>query len=126
MKSPGHSKWPDHKVEEQRISDEMEVEIGGEVVADSRGVIRVEEEGSPERFYFPRSDVLMSKLEPSSTTSQCPFKGTARYFNLQADGKTLADAVWSYEEPYDEHRSLQGMLAFYDDRYREIHVRPAS
>lgn len=124
MKSPGHQKWPDHKVTEKQMADKIEVEIGGQIVAASNDVIDVEEDGSPARLYFPRSAVAMDKLEPSSTTTQCPFKGTARYFNLKLDGKTLPDAVWSYEDPFDEHRSLKGRLAFYDDKYRDIHVRP--
>ncbi|MEJ1965142.1 MAG: DUF427 domain-containing protein [Gammaproteobacteria bacterium] len=126
MKSPGHQKRPDHKVAEERVDQEIEVEIGGEIVADSRDVIRVAEDKNPPRDYFPRSDVSMDKLEPSTTTTYCPFKGTARYFNLKAGGRTFADAVWSYEEPYEEHQALKDRLAFYDDKFREIHVRAVS
>ncbi|MFL6605014.1 MAG: DUF427 domain-containing protein [Steroidobacteraceae bacterium] len=126
MKSPGHQKHPDHKVEEKHVAEKLEVEVRGEVLANSRDVIRVEEDGNPARLYFPRSAVAMDKLEPSSTTTQCPFKGTAHYFNLKVDGTTLPDAVWSYEEPYDEHRALKDRLAFYDDKFREIHVRASN
>jgi len=122
MKSPGHQKWPDHKITEKQIAGKVEVEIGGQIIANSNDVIDLEEDGNPARFYFPRSAVAMDRLEPSSTTTQCPFKGTARYFNLKLDGKTLPDAVWSYEEPYEEHRSIKDRLAFYDDKFRDIHV----
>ncbi len=124
-KSPGHQKWPDHKVEEHHLAQgaHVTVEIGGQVIADSHDVIRLDEDGHPSRFYFPRSDVSMDKLERSETTSQCPFKGTARYFTLRADGRRLDDAVWSYEEPFDEHRELKDRVAFYDEKYRDIHVR---
>lgn len=122
MKSPGHQQHPDHKVREQRLAEQVEVEIGGEVIADSNDVIRVDEDENPPRHYFPRSAVAMDKLERSSTTTQCPFKGTAHYFNLKTDGKTLRDAVWSYEQPYDEHLALKDRLAFYVDRFPELHV----
>lgn len=122
-KSPGHQKWPDHKVQEHHIRQEVRVEIGGQVVAESRDVIRVDEDGSPSRFYFPRSDVKMDRLERTATTSQCPFKGTAHYFSLRAGGRRLDDAVWSYEDPFDEHQGLKDRLAFYDDKYRDIHVQ---
>ena len=126
MKSPGHQKWPDHKVIEKHVGERMQVVIGDEVIADSTDVIRVEEDEHPTRFYFPRSDVKMSKLQPSKTTTKCPFKGEAHYFTLHADSRKLDDAVWSYEEPYDEHRELADRLAFYDDKIPDIDIRRAA
>src|SRR5689334_1359201 len=74
-KSPGHQQHPDHRVAERHLDQRMTVTINGEVIADSRDVIEVDEDRSPARFYFPRTDVKMDKLQPTSTTSQCPYKG---------------------------------------------------
>ena len=122
-RSPGHQKWPHHQVSEQPVRERVTVELDGELLADSRDVIRVEEDNHPVRFYFPRGDVRMQRLERSTSTSECPFKGVARYFNLNAGTEPLKDAVWTYETPYDEHQTLQNRLAFYDDKYRQIRVQ---
>jgi uncharacterized protein (DUF427 family) len=121
-KSPGHQKWPDHKVQEKRLDQRVQVSINGEVIADSSNVIQVDEDQHPPRYYFPRSDISMDKLERSDTVTECPFKGTAHYYHLKLGGQVLEDAVWTYEEPYEEHRALKDRFAFYDDKFQEIHI----
>src|SRR4051812_38408786 len=116
MQSPGHQKDPGHQVREIRVGYPMRFEVGDETVAESEDVIRVDEDGFPARFYFPRSAVPAGKLERSDTTSKCPFKGTAHYFHLNAGGRKFTDAVWTYEEPYDEHAQLKDRLAFYVEK----------
>jgi uncharacterized protein (DUF427 family) len=123
-RSPGHREHPDHKVAEQRLSERIQVSIEGQTIADSSDVIKVEEDGSPVRYYFPRADVDMQRLERSATTSQCPFKGVANYFSIKLGDRELRDALWSYEHPYEEHAALQERLAFYDDRLPEISISP--
>jgi uncharacterized protein (DUF427 family) len=121
-KSPAHQQHPEHKVMESKVEDRARVEAGGEFIADSTNVIKVEEDGNPVRYYFPRADVRMEKLERSDLRTTCPFKGSANYFNLVVGGRKLANAVWSYEDPYEEHAALKGRLAFYSDKMPEIGI----
>lgn len=104
----------------------MQVSVDGEIIADSKDIIRVDEDGSPSRFYFPRADVRMGKLTRNDTSTDCPFKGRAHYFAVNAGRKRFEDAVWSYEAPFEAHSALQNRLAFYDDKIPELEVRPAA
>lgn len=123
-RSPGHRKWPDHRVEEQRLKERMRVEAAGRGIAESSDVIRVREDRHPDRYYFPRSDIDMSRLQRTDSTTECPFKGTAHYYSVEIADKHLEDAAWTYEEPYEEHSALKDRVAFYHDKVREIDVKP--
>jgi uncharacterized protein (DUF427 family) len=121
-KSPGHQKWPDHQVREIPIDGEARARVGDETLADSRHGLRVDEDRHPPRHYFPREDVRMDLLSPSDTRTHCPFKGDARYFHLTLDGRRYEDAAWSYEDPYDEHLRLKGLIAFEKDKLPGLRI----
>jgi len=123
--SPGHLKWPDHRVIEEYPNNRVEVTFDGVKIAESTSAIKLIEDKHPPRYYIPREDVNMDALKRSQTTSQCPFKGTAHYYSIKVGDKRTADAVWSYEDPYDEHRDLKDKLAFYDDKVDQLKVSVA-
>jgi uncharacterized protein (DUF427 family) len=123
--SPGHRKWPEHRVHEEPIHERVRALILGDVVADSTSVIRVEEDGQPPRYYFPRDDVKMDALESTDTSTTCPFKGTAGHFTFRAGSVRLEDVAWTYEEPYDEHQQLRGRIAFYEEKMPQIRLELA-
>lgn len=102
----------------------LKVTFKGDVIADTRDAIELDEamEGStvaPVVYYFPRKDVKMERLVRSSHHTYCPFKGEASYYSL-ADGPE--NAVWTYEQPYDEMSSIKERLAFYPDKVDAIEV----
>ena len=68
--------------------------------------------------YFPPDAVRTEHLQPSDTHSVCPWKGTASYYHVVADGQTNRDAAWYYPEPKDAARQIAGYVAF----WRGIHV----
>ncbi len=63
--------------------------------------------------YFPADSVRTELLNDSDTTTVCPWKGTASYYNIDADGETNQDAAWSYPAPKDAASEIRGHIAFW-------------
>jgi uncharacterized protein (DUF427 family) len=57
----------------------------------------------------------MASLTKTSHHTQCPFKGEASYFSIGSDAEG-ANAVWSYETPFDEVADIKEALAFYPNK----------
>ena len=121
MKSPGHRKHPDHQIVEKRVKEPITIAMGDATLAETSDAIRVEEDGQPPRYYVPITTVE-AHLEPSPKETQCPFKGTAHYYNVLAGGQMYENAAWTYDEPYDEHAALAGRVAFDDARLPDFTV----
>jgi uncharacterized protein (DUF427 family) len=117
--APGFKKVPRSHIVTRRADKRVRVTVNGEAIADSRGAIELKEGSYPVAYYFPRQDVKMERLERTSHSTHCPFKGDASYYSI-VNGP--ANAVWSYERPYDEMLDIKDLLAFYPDKVDSITV----
>ena len=107
-------------MEQRPAADVVRVELEGELLAESRTCIQLIEGGHPPRYYFPRADLKLQYLTRSHTTTECPFKGTANYFNICIGDHVLPDAVWTYESPFDEYLGIKDHVAFYTERFLQL------
>ena len=63
--------------------------------------------------YFPPDSINREHLKESSTTSLCPWKGTASYYDIEVDGEVNQGAAWYYKEPKPAARKIAGYVAFW-------------
>ena len=119
MKIPG----PDHPVTVDQNPKRVIVTLVGRVIVDTTKALTLRESNYPPVQYIPRKDVDMDALSRSETTSYCPYKGDATYFSIPVGGSRSADAIWTYEAPYDAVAGIREYLAFYPDRVDSIEER---
>jgi len=118
----GFKNHPEHRVETKPADARVRVMFNGEVIANSRDAIRLDESKYAPVYYLPRKDVKMERLTRTTHSTHCPFKGEASYYTLSTGGRSVANAVWSYEQPYDEMSVIKERLAFYPDKVDSISV----
>jgi uncharacterized protein (DUF427 family) len=104
---------PIYAIDVEPCPKRVRVEFGGETVADSLGVLTLREQGHLPVYYFPKADVRMDLMTPTNHHTHCPHKGDARYWTLAVDGHTAEDAVWAYDDPFEQMTVLKDHVAFY-------------
>jgi uncharacterized protein (DUF427 family) len=103
----GHLRDPFHRLDVRRASGHVRVRHGDRVLAKSSQAKVLSETGLPNMYYLPRADVEVP-LEPSRTTTVCPYKGTASYWSTGEQ----RDAAWSYEDPLNDAVPVAGHVCF--------------
>lgn len=121
VKIPG----PNHPITIEPNPGRVIVTLDGRVIADTRAALTLYEAGYLPVQYIPRKDVDMAALTRSDTTTYCPYKGEAAYFNIPAGGERSVDAIWTYEAPFDAVAEIKDHLAFYPDRIDAIEQHDA-
>jgi len=108
----GHLRDPYHRVDVLESSRRVTVKAGGQTIAESDRPKMLFETGLPPRPYLLRADVLPGILSASETTTHCPYKGTAGYWDLHVGDEIFEDAAWSYEAPLTESLKVGDHLSF--------------
>ena len=116
MKRPG----PDHPISIAPNRNRVRVLIGGVIVAETTRALTLKEGALPAVQYIPREDVMLDLFERSSHSTQCPYKGSASYWDVTAGGLRARNAAWSYERPFAAVKDIAGRLAFYPGKVDAI------
>ncbi|KAH7029245.1 uncharacterized protein B0I36DRAFT_422951 [Microdochium trichocladiopsis] len=148
-----HPKDPFKRVDIVWSSRPVRIFVGGggggrEVAHAQGGAWHLYETGLPVRFYLPVTAVLGRKNQPagggqgggggggggvllrsSETTTECPYKGVANYYDLvlspdrasddqvgEQEDVVLRDVVWYYRNPTVECAAIAGALCFYNEK----------
>ena len=114
MKLPG----PDHPITITPNPRRIRVTAGDIVIAETTKALTLKEAKYPAVQYVPRQDANMALLERTDRVTHCPYKGDASYYSVKADGKTLDNAIWTYETPFPAMTEISGHLAFYPDKVK--------
>ncbi|HYT85278.1 MAG TPA: DUF427 domain-containing protein, partial [Burkholderiales bacterium] len=74
---PGFKKHPNHRITAKPAGVRVQVKFKGELIADTKDAVRLEEATYTAVYYIPRKDVKMERLVRAGHQTYCPFKGQA-------------------------------------------------
>lgn len=104
----------DHPITITPTGRRVTVTVGGATIARTDDALTLQEASYPPVQYIPLDDVDPAVLSASTTTTYCPYKGDATYYNVN----DVADVIWTYQQPYPAVAEIAGRVAFYPDKAR--------
>ncbi len=109
----GFADHPDHKINIEPAKGAVTVTVDGRVLVKTEKAVVLHEANYAPVYYFPRSEIDPTALKRSDHTTWCPYKGAAGYFSVVAeDGGVIENAIWFYEDPFEETAAIKGYLGF--------------
>ncbi|GAC1349921.1 MAG: DUF427 domain-containing protein [Ktedonobacteraceae bacterium] len=117
-----HARDPYKRVDILPSARHVRIVLGGVTIADTRRPQLLIETGLPIRYYISHEDIRMELLEPTETTTRCPYKGQATYWSAKVGERVFKDIVWSYQEPLPACTPIAHLLSFFNERVGAIYV----
>ena len=117
-----HPRDPYKRVDAILSNRSVEILLGGETIARSKRACFLFETNLPTRYYLPKDDIRMEMLTPTTTSSRCPYKGTANYWSAEIGDTTYPDIAWCYESPVPECPKIRDLVCFYNENVDAILV----
>lgn len=100
----------------EATGERIRIRLGGRVIAETTGAVRVLETSHPPVYYLPLSAFADGVLTPVGGATWCEFKGQAAYFDVSAGDVVARRGAWHYPHPRERFESLIGMVAVYPER----------
>ena len=117
MSRPVLEPTAEHPITVEPTNGQVIVRVKGDLVADTRNALTLQESTYPAVQYIPFADVNQAVLERTDTATYCPFKGDASYYSVKTSGgDVVEDVIWTYERPYPAVAQIAGHVAFYPDK----------
>jgi uncharacterized protein (DUF427 family) len=107
---------PAHRLLFEPDGRRLRATVADHVVLDTTRAHLLHETGLRPVAYAPLEDFDLGALERTQTSTHCPFKGDASYWTLRVGDDVREDAVWAYEDPFEEAAWLRGFAALAFDR----------
>ncbi len=117
---------PYHRVDCRPTQRGLRVSVGDTALVDTTDTVIVFETSLEPRLYVDPAAVRTDLLHRTETTSYCNYKGDATYWGVTlADGTTVEDIAWSYDDPLPESLPIRGFLSFDAQRVQMLAELPA-
>lgn len=111
-----HPKDPYKRIEILPSSRTVTAKVDGVTIAESSSNMFLHETMLRTRHYMPKTAARWEYLTESETTSVCPYKGMANYYNVVVSGNEYKDLVWWYKTPTAESAPIAGHMCFYNEK----------
>ena len=93
--------------------DRVVVRLGGRIIAETTGALRVLETSHPPVYYLPQGSFASGVLTPTRGSTWCEFKGAAASFDVSAGDAVIRRGAWTFPAPSSGFEQLVGMVAVY-------------
>ena len=97
----------------ERTTHDIEVVLGGQVIAWTRAALRVLETSHPPTYYLPMSGFVEGALRPAGGGSLCEWKGRASYVDILGGDAVAERAGWFYPSPTSAFAGIVDHVALY-------------
>ena len=108
----------------EAVPERLRVLVDGVTLAETTRGLRVLETAGPPVYYFPPEDVRLDLLAPSQHGTVCEWKGTASYWSIKTQDRTIDNVAWAYPSPLPGYEAIRDHLAFYAGRVDEKKASP--
>ena len=100
----------------EAVSQRVRVELGGRVIADTLGALRLLETACPPVILLPPTDVDASVLVLTARRTLDDWLGITDHYDLRVGDRVRSFAAWSHPDPPPPFRALREYLGFHPAR----------